>query len=85
MTRLPHDRLTALRPEDIQQYLRSRGWLPDSLGTSDKAVVYHYPGQADAEVLVPRQREVTDYAARLADVVQVLSALEERTDRKSVV
>lgn len=79
MTRLPRDRLAALRPEDVQQYLRSRGWLLDSSGVSDKAVVYHYPGQADAEVLVPRQREVTDYAARLGDVVQVLSALEERT------
>jgi hypothetical protein len=54
MTRLPRDRLAALRPEDVQQYLRSRGWLLDSSGTSDKAVSYHYPGQADAEVLVPR-------------------------------
>ena len=79
VTRLPRDRVAALRPEDVQQYLRSRGWLLDSSGTSDKAVVYHYPGQADAEVLVPRQRELTDYAARLGDVVQVLSALEERT------
>jgi len=33
----------------------------DRSGTTSKAVVYHFPGQPDGQVLVPRHRDLADY------------------------
>ena len=76
---IPSEQFAALRPEDVQLYLRSRGWQPDPDATTDKAVVYRYPNEPDAEAIVPKSRELGDYAARLADVAGMLAAVEQRS------
>ncbi len=76
--KIPAERFAALRPEDIQLYLRGRGWSVEPGATSEKAVVYRLPEHADAEVIVPRRRELRDYVARVADIIQLLAAVEQR-------
>jgi len=78
--RVPKDRLSALRSEDVEQYLTDRDWNRESVAGGETAVVYRYPSLADAEVVVPRRREFVDYAQRMADVVQMLAVVEERSD-----
>jgi hypothetical protein len=76
---IPKERLEALRPEDVQMYLRSRGWKLDSDATTEKAVVYRFAGEPDAEIIVPRRRDLRDYVARVADIAQMLTAVERRS------
>jgi len=77
--RLPKERLSALRLEDIQQYLTGRGWKKEPAAGGETAVVYQYPSLSDAEIVVPRRREFADYAQRMADIVQMLAAVEGRS------
>jgi len=76
--RLPRDQLAALRPEDLQLYLSSRGWVAESTPPSSKAIFYRLPGQKNAEVLLPRQRDIADYVSRMGDILEMLTAVEQR-------
>lgn len=66
--KLPREELSALRPEDVQLYLTSRGWRKEPAGPTAKATVYRNPNEADAEVVLPRTRDLADYALRMGDV-----------------
>jgi hypothetical protein len=77
--KLPKDQVAALRAEDLQLYLTSRGWQPDLAASSPLATVYHYPSEPDAEILVPKRQDIADYAARMADAAFVLAAVEQRS------
>ncbi len=70
----------SLPPEDVEQYLRARGWaeLSRSAGRSARFE------KGAHEILVPLTREVGDYALRLADVVEVLEETEEKTPTEIV-
>jgi hypothetical protein len=76
---LPREQVTALRAEDLQLYLQSRGWNPDDNASSGLATVYRLPGEPDAEILVPKRRDLGDYVLRMADAVMMLSAVEQRS------
>jgi hypothetical protein len=80
--RLPKEDLSALRPEDVQLYLISRGWQKEANGPAAKATVYRFPGEPDAEVVLPRTREFADYALRMGDVTEMIAAVEERSIRE---
>ncbi len=75
---LPSDQLAALRAEDVQLYLASHGWKRDNAFSTDQGNVYRYPALEDAEAMLPGRRELVDYVERMADIVQMLAAVEER-------
>ena len=75
---LPSDQLAALRAEDVQLYLVSHGWKRDDASSNPQGNVYRYPTIRDAEALLPGRRNLADYVERMADVVQMLAAVEER-------
>jgi hypothetical protein len=68
-----------LRPEYVQLYLKSHGWHEDLAVPSTKATVYRYPGEPDAEILLPRNQELADYALRMGDVAEMIAAVEQRS------
>ena len=76
---LPSDQLASLRAEDVQLYLSSHGWKRDDASSTPKGNIYRYPTVRDAEMLIPVPRKLADYAERMADVVQMLAAVEERS------
>jgi hypothetical protein len=74
----PSDQLAALRAEDVQLYLASHGWTRDDVSSTPKGSLYRYHDLPDAEALIPGRRDLADYVERMADVVQMLAAVEER-------
>src|SRR6202035_5202378 len=62
--KLPRDQVAALRAEDLQMYVQSRGWRLDEAASSDRAAYYRLPDQADTDVAVPRRRNLGDYVLR---------------------
>jgi hypothetical protein len=77
--KLPRDQVAALRAEDLQLYLDSRGWQPGADASTGLATVCRLPAEPDAEVLVPRRRDISDYVLRMADAAQMLAAVEQRS------
>jgi hypothetical protein len=77
--RLPSAQLAALSLEDVQLYVASQGWKSDPSLASSKALLYTVPDASDAELLIPKTKELGDYVNRMADVVQMLAAVEERS------
>ncbi len=78
MLKLPKDQLSALRFEDVQLHLASRGWQHDAEASREGVGVYRFPTEPDAEVLLPLRRDWPDYPSRLADAVTTLAAVEQR-------
>jgi hypothetical protein len=77
--KLPREQIEALRPGDVRQYLTSRGWIPESDGTSSRAVEFHHPKYRGVELLLLLKREVGDFVLRMADIVVGLATVEERS------
>ena len=75
---LASDQLAALRAEDVQLYLASHGWKRDDASSTAQGSVYRFPSLRDAEALIPGRRDLADYVQRMADVVQMLAAVEKR-------
>jgi hypothetical protein len=75
---LPPDQLASLRAEDVQLYLVGHGWKRDDASSDSQGSVYRFPAIRDAEALLPGRRDLADYVERMADVVQMLAAVEER-------
>jgi hypothetical protein len=75
---LSHRQLAALRFEDVRSYLVGRGWKFDGAESPPDGGLYRFPGEADAEVLLPLRRDWPDYSHRMADVVLTLAAVEQR-------
>lgn len=69
--------LQRLRPFDVVSYLRSTGW---SRGDAEpRATIWLRDGEQPAEVLVPDDRGLADFAARMAEMLETLSAVERRS------
>ena len=77
--KLPRDRVAALRAEDLPHHLHDRGWQPDPDASSDLATVYRLPTEPDAEILVPKRRDIGDYVLRMADAASTLAVVEQRS------
>ena len=77
--KLPRDRVAALRAEDLRHHLHDRGWQPDPGASSELVTVYRFPAEPDAEILVPKRRDIGDYVLRMADAASTLAAVERRS------
>src|SRR5271157_6669709 len=77
--KIPKDQLAALRPGDVQSYLLSRGWLPDREASPPRGILFRHPSIPDAEALLPLDRDLGDYVLRMADIVLVVAAVENRS------
>lgn len=80
MTRLklPKERLEAIPPDCLENYLLGHGWERDAATASEKVAGYSYPSEPDAEALVPLWKGFGDYALRVADVLEMIAAVEQR-------
>lgn len=70
--------LASLRFEDVRSYLIGHGWKLDVAESPPDGGLYRFPGEADAEVLLPLRRDWSDYSHRMADIVVTLAVVEER-------
>jgi len=77
--RLPKERVLALDPAGVQDYLEKTGWEIDRQNSNVEAKVYHFPADPSLEILLPRDRSFADYALRLTEVLQTIGAIEGRT------
>jgi hypothetical protein len=72
--------LQAVGPVDLAAYLRAKGWLEEGpLG--DRGAVWRGRGISgdEYEVLLPLDRRLRDYVARIGDALRTLEAAEERS------
>ena len=67
--------LKSLRPLDLAAYLRSTGWRQDK--EHDRWASWVKDG--DIEIALPRNKELADFALRMADVFRTLEIVEERS------
>lgn len=72
----------ALAEHDVRELLRKRGWHEDGQ-IAERATIWHHRGNPGAELLVPRQGRVRDYAARMIDLVRDLAEA-ERSDEEAI-
>jgi hypothetical protein len=70
--------LRSLRPLEVAAYLRSRGWEARQL-VGERASVWGRAQDEDVELLLPADRDLADFAARMADVLRALAAVEDRS------
>ncbi len=80
MTRmkLPKDRLDVFPPDLMETYLLSHGLVRKTAWSSEEVAGFEYPSQPDAEALVPLWKGFVDYALRIADVLEMIAAVEQR-------
>jgi hypothetical protein len=76
---LPTERVMALDVSRIEAYLAAHGWEQDPKLSSRDAGIYHLPADPRAEVILPRDRNLVDYALRVGEVLQALAVAERRT------
>jgi hypothetical protein len=70
--------LRALRPLDVAAYLRTQGWAVD--GTIDAFTRYIHGSNGDrVDIEVPRGTEYRDFHLRMAEVVNALAQVEQRS------
>src|SRR5271166_1217835 len=77
--KIPKEQLAALRPGDVQSYLLSRGWLADREASPPRGTLFRHPSIPDVEALLPLDRDLGDYVYRMADIVLVVAAVENRS------
>jgi hypothetical protein len=73
------DRIGALEPFEVVAYLRARDWRRTDR-IREVATVWAPPSSEprQAEVIVPSDRSVGDFAIRMAELVRALTVIEER-------
>jgi hypothetical protein len=76
---LPRDRVVALDVAKIEAYLAAHGWERDPKLSSPEAAIYHLRADPHVEVILPRDRNLVDYALRVSEVLQALAVAERRT------
>ncbi|HLK58630.1 MAG TPA: hypothetical protein VKU00_18815 [Chthonomonadaceae bacterium] len=71
--------LALVRPTNMQNYARAKGWerVPTVAG---EIAVYHWPGSNVAELIVPQNPALNDYVYRIAEAVAALSEVEHRPE-----
>jgi len=77
LTGMPAGALTGIEPAGIAAYLRASGWC--EVGTYGRTAIWtRTVAGVEAEVLMPPNAELRDYATRLAELVSTLSTVEQR-------
>jgi len=73
------DTLRSLKPLELVQYLRFKGWQQDS-ELSEKATLWvRNDGGATDEIVLPKRRDFADFDLRMAEVLQILAKTERRS------
>ncbi len=81
---LPLDLLRQVDPIDIDRYARSAGWRRVNGFDQRRMTVYERPDLELRQLLVPA-RQVDDYERAVADVVEKLAEIEQRSGREVLV
>lgn len=70
--------LAAIRPSDVQQYLRARGWSLADDERPQGVLVYERELNGDGAVPleVPTRTELEDYPRRMGEALEILAAVE---------
>jgi len=72
------DTLRSLKPLELVQYLRFKGWQQDSeLGT--KATLWVRADGGGDEIVLPKRRDFADFDLRMAEVLKTLAKTEARS------
>lgn len=73
------DTLRTLKPLEVVQYLRAKGWQQDGdLGS--KATLWVRPNGGEAEeIVLPRRKDFADFDLRMAEVLATLEKAEARS------
>jgi hypothetical protein len=71
--------LMAVRPLDLVAYLRANRWHETEHQEGRYAVWHRNGSHEPVEVLLPLNRDFRDYALRIADALQTLEIVEERS------
>jgi hypothetical protein len=71
------DTLRSLKPLELAQYLRSKGWRQDGdLGV--KATLWVRANETD-EIILPKRNDFADFDLRIAEVLKILEKTEARS------
>lgn len=76
------DALTAMKPLEVASYLRVRGWRRE-MEIDGKASIWLSPpedGRGEADITLPLQRDLGDFALRMGDVLRTLAEVEQRSE-----
>ena len=79
---LAADALRALRPLEVASYLRVHGWRQEA-DLNGKGSVWLLPaevGREEADITLPLQRDLGDFALRMGDVLRTLRRVERRPE-----
>lgn len=79
---LAPDALRALRPLEVASYLRVHGWRQEA-DLNGKGSVWLLPAEAgreEADITLPLQRDLGDFALRMGDVLRTLRQVEQRPE-----
>ena len=72
--------ITASNPFDLASYLRAHGWRRGNAISEGRAHLWLHQIEADnIDVIVPADRTVRDYRARMIEALQTLEAIEQRS------
>lgn len=69
----------AIRPVDAALYLRAAGWTQRDIHAGRAAAWSKVANDGEFEALLPLNHELSDYALRMGELLQVLSAVEGRS------
>jgi hypothetical protein len=64
--------------QDVRDYLKARGWT-SAVSRRDYAAIYRSPRGGEAEVIVPLDRALGDYAEAIRKVAERVASFESRT------
>ena len=76
------DALNALKPLEVASYLRVHGWRQEA-DLNGKGSVWLLPaadGREEADITLPLQRDLGDFALRMGDVLRTLRQVERRSE-----
>jgi hypothetical protein len=76
------DALRALKPLEVASYLRVNGWRQET-DLNGKGSVWLLPaenGREEADITLPLQRDLGDFALRMGDVLRTLRQVERRSE-----
>jgi hypothetical protein len=73
--------LRAVRPHDVVAYLRAQHWREREHHEGQYAIWQRKSDNEPVEILLPLNKAYRDYATRIAEALQTLEAVEQRSQR----
>jgi hypothetical protein len=70
--------LRSVRPDDLQQYLTSHGWIAGQHPNHLAAIYNRQIDGTEFELLVPLSRDLRDFSERMSEVLRTLETVEKR-------